>query len=687
MAHNLRFRGEWRDMKGGLSRFDILQRDYYGNAEVMVMQEDPLTLERAALSNKFQPSVGSGIQLKVEAAYDGQYAHLYTNDKQKYKAHFYKNDKIVWKGYLNSEVYSEQYDRNANYPVTLQFNDGFTVMERIPFLDGNGEPYKGLKTVWQVIWIILNKLDVGYKYVYVACDVYEVGMNTLTSPFHQMKVDCGNYYDEKGDPMNCREVLNALVKLQRAVCFQNEGCLNIVSVPLLTGSFQRRRYSSEASTQVLQTVNPVITIPTQADWYAADQNLDIVSGFNKATLKYSPYAAEEVIESSDFSETKTWEGSPDWVDVGDFYELQGVTGVDGWKFLNGTSFTGTKEEEIDDNEVYFKLPFAYDDDSEVSLVENNVDGALVTGVENQGFKVKFKVYVATKNNEFDSSEESKNVFRIESGIVFEIDGKRLKYAKQPWQTGDFDDSNVRPIVWSLLFHIDKPANIADSWQDVEIKIPGNCPHGKIKLQVLKRWQAYKDTNRTPVDSGDIKHIRVKDIEVSLANIATYTAQSGTVSYDYTDVNFSDLEFTANMDENWLNEAENIEMIHGDSKHNNCTDRGGLHLLDNSFTGSWKATGDTQAYDISAIILRSHQSNYRNSLKWLGGTLEAPNFFSGNGENISGILSFHSVLTYPGTSLGDRKLMCLGGTFNDKRQTLKGSWLEVLADDLTINMTE
>lgn len=462
-THLLRFQGEWQDKNGGMSRFEIYERDYVGAHEEMIVQEDPLTLERASLNNKFHPTIGSGIELKLEAAYDGQYANLYTNDKQKYKGHFYKNDKIVWKGFLNSEIYNEQYDRNENYPVSLQFNDGFKVMERISFLDDNGLRYEGLKTAWEVLWIILNKLDVGYKYVYVACDVYAEGMDTLSSPYHQMKVDCSNYYDEKGVPMNCREVLDYLVKLQRAICFQNEGCLNIVSTPLFTGSFERRRYTSEASAQVLQTVNPVITIPTQADWYAADQNIDVVSGFNKATLQYSPYADEVVIESSNFSEIKALQGDPDWVDVGDYYELQGVTGVDGWKFLNGASFSGTKEEEIDDNEVYFKLPFANDDDSEVSLVENNISGALVTGVVNQGFKVKFKVYAATKNNEFDSSEESKKVLRIEGGIVFEIDNKRLKYHKKPWQTGDFDSTNVRPIVWSLLFHIEKPVNIADTW--------------------------------------------------------------------------------------------------------------------------------------------------------------------------------------------------------------------------------
>jgi len=675
-THRLRFNSEWQDKNGGMSRFEIYERDFVGAHEEMEMREDPLTLERATLSNKFQPSIGSGVELRVTAAYDGQYAHLYTKDKQKFKALFYKNDQLIWSGYLNSEVSSEQFDRNKDYPVTLQFNDGFAVMERIPFKDENGNAYTDLKTAWEIIWIILDKLDINFHYVYLGLDTFEDSMNTLISPFHQMKLDCNNYYDEQGEALNCREVLNAIVRTQRAICFQNESCFNIVSVPLLTGSYERRRYTSEASAQVLQTVNPVLTIPTQADWYASDQNTDTVGGYSRATLKYSPYAPEQVIESSDFDDADTWEGDHEWDDVGDFFELKGVTGVKGWKFLNGATFSGTKEEEVDENQVYFKLPFE-NVSGEVVLIENNETGPLVTGVAQQGFKVSFDIYAATKNNEFDTDEESKKVFDIRGYFNIEIDGKRP------------DGFSADPWTWSVnssleYFKTSKTSNIADSWQTVEVMIPGNCPHGRIKLQILKQFVAYKDNNRTPVDSGAIDNIRIRNIEIEAVDITRYTSQSGRRSFNFVAADYSDIEIVAEIDDDWINEAETVEMIHGDSKENNCTDKGGIHLLDNSFTSLWRVLGDTESHEITTLILRAFESNYRDSLKKLMGTLESPNFFNGNGENIDGILSFHSVLTYPSTSLGSKKLMCMGGTYNDKRQTLNGTWLEVLPDDLTIN---
>ena len=63
---------------------------------------------------------------------------------------------------------------------------------------------------------------------------------------------------------------------------------------------------------------------------------------------------------------------------------------------------------------------------------------------------------------------------------------------------------------------------------------------------------------------------------------------------------------------WINEASDIETIHGDSKENNCTDRGGFHLLNDEFTGEWKTLSDTQYYNIEQLLLRSFISNYRDS---------------------------------------------------------------------------
>lgn len=673
MAYGLRFRGEWLDKLGGLSRFDIEERDFLGNAEIMDMQEDPLDTERANIGDK--TSVGSGCELRVTATYDGQYLGLYTKDAQKYKAKHYKDGRLIWVGYLNTEVYSEGYDRVRDYPVTLQFNDGMAVLERIKFLKSNGERYTELMTSWDVIAYIIDRLGLEFQYLYTAFDIYEKNMDTAKELLQQKKVDTRNYYDEKGEPLNCREVLEAIISPFNAVCFTHEACLIIIRWPLLSrANYTRKRYALGSSIGIDQVVNPCLSIPSQVDFYEMDQQIDMVAGKNKAVLKYSPYGIEDILEGIDIDDQANWIGTGEWTSAGNYFKLTGVT-AQGWTLTNGAVLSGSKEEELDsDEEIFFSVPYS---GTEQKLIETNLgDDIRITAVEGQSLRLKFKMYIRTKDNEYDSEEEAAKLHRMSFKHVVEIAGERpvRNGATLSWSV---NNNYVSPDISNVN------TSITDSWQEFEYLLPVGFKTGAIKWILAGEFKAldYWDTDKTV--NVDIKEIRIKDVGFELVNLTEYTNERGT-GYLQENASFDDIEFTGEMDDQWINEAPDIEMIHGDSKHNNCTDRGGFHLLDDEFTSEWKTSIDTQYYGLEPLLLRSFISNYQDSKFKLTGTLEAPNLLNGNGLNIDGILSFHSVLTYPGSTMGNRKLMFMGGTYNDKRQTISGEWVEILDDDLTIN---
>ena len=424
MAYGLRFRGEWLDQLGGLSRFDIEERDFLGNAEIMEMQEDPLDTERADIGDK--TSVGSGVELRVIATYDGQYLGMYTKDVQKFKGKHYKDDRLIWVGYLNSEVYTEGFDRVKDYPVTLQFNDGIAVLERIKFLKSNGERYTELMTAWDVIALIIDRLGLEYQYMYTAFDIYEKAMDTTKELLQQLKVDTRNYYDEKGEPLNCREVLDAIISPFYAVCFTNEACLNIIRKPLFVrANYTRKRYVLGSSIGVNQLVNPCLSIPSQADFYEMDQNLDVVAGKNKAVVKYSPYGVEDLFSEITIDDKDNWVGSAIWENQSGWFKLTGVQ-PQGWKLSGGASFSGSKEYSGDDEEdYYFSLPFRK---SLSRLLETELNpNTRVTVAQDQRLSLKFKIFLRTKNNEYDSDEKAENIYRIRFDYAIEIAGLRPVY--------------------------------------------------------------------------------------------------------------------------------------------------------------------------------------------------------------------------------------------------------------------
>jgi len=80
-----------------------------------------------------------------------------------------------------------------------------------------------------------------------------------------------------------------------------------------------------------------------------------------------------------------------------------------------------------------------------------------------------------------------------------------------------------------------------------------------------------------------------------------------------------------------------------------------------------------------LLLRSIISQYQESLIQLSGTIEADALMDSNGGP-----SFLFTLQ-DSDYLSTRKLMFAGGTYNDFKRTLNGSFLEVKQEDLTINV--
>ncbi len=743
--YGIKYIGEWRDKRGGLSRFEISQRDYAGDMEQMVMQADPLTIERSVMDNKFQPSVGSGLELNVEAEYDGQYLNTYTSDIKKYKAKFSKNGDVIWLGYLNTEVYSEDYTRLAGYPVQLNFNDGFAVLERLLFVDNNGVNYSGLKSAWDVLWIILDKLGLDYKYIYVGCDSYHEGMDRSQSPLHQFKVNCDNYYDEQGDAMNCREVLDAILLTQRAICYQNEGTFNIVSVPLLAeGAYQCIRYASVDDPGETIVVNDTVNVPQNADWYSDDQQIDVVAARNKAVVKYSPYGFKTIL-NSDFNDNSRWIGEGVWTvfdnrrkltlqeidsmrgtqssrPVGSytlpkfanmgtlFYKLEGISGIEGWSNAEDVTVSGVKSDLYSKETIYFNVPFSEGVTTEQAF--SNDTSAVVNGVKNCGYKFSFKCYIETKENEFDETEEENIVRGIVGDVDIYIGGVRIDSYNVS------GDSSNRSDYGAVSYYIgsDDESSIADKWHTVVVDIPCVDAHGDVKVVFFKGFGTRGENNKDSVAEGVIKSVRFSDIKIEAEKLILYknfegytpddeeddTDDSGTRKggkrrsdspavtpgghlYYIDDLDFDDVEFVAEMKDSWADEFESVEMIHGDSFDLSPTDRGALYTLANSLTYKWQTFIDTDKYyNIAELLLRSIVSNYRRELKQLSGTLSAVNVLNSDGNRRYGVLNFNSVITLSDQYLTGKRLMFMGGTYNDAACTINGTWLEVLKDELVIN---
>jgi hypothetical protein len=175
----------------------------------------------------------------------------------------------------------------------------------------------------------------------------------------------------------------------------------------------------------------------------------------------------------------------------------------------------------------------------------------------------------------------------------------------------------------------------------------------------------------------LKETRIKDIEIDIVDVVN-PSDSGLCKV-VKDANFEDVEYVGSLNEQFENEGTDVETVLGDGTY--ITDRGAIRREDLTYTSGWRKPGDTEYYHLGQVLLRTYTSQYRDSLKQLSGSLEAPVMMSGS-------TSFSFFSTIQDTDhLGTIKLMCVGGKYNDFSRVLNGKYLEIKPDDLTIVIEE
>jgi hypothetical protein len=117
---------------------------------------------------------------------------------------------------LDSELYSEPFAEKDNYTVNLTGTDGLALLERLNYVDSNGDHYEGIVSQWTVISNILGKLGLFWNAIYVNISTTSpsITIGATETIFHQKFQRNDNWYNEDGNPETCRKVLEEIRKLE-----------------------------------------------------------------------------------------------------------------------------------------------------------------------------------------------------------------------------------------------------------------------------------------------------------------------------------------------------------------------------------------------------------------------------------------------------------------------------------------
>lgn len=672
---------EYKDIADINTKIEFWEEGYAGSLIECPGVDDPLVIDIAPMDpNIFIPVIGKGATIKILSETNGQHKGLYTVDPVKRMVKIFKNDNANpwWLGYINAEQYSEPYSKLENYPVTINCNDGFNILNRYKYLNGTAK-YTTLETMWTVLTRVLAKTGLPYQYIYFASGLSCDGLTPDADEtlWHLLKVDQNNYYDEQDKPWTHRQVLEALLSPYYQI--RQEGGSIFIYKPqmLYQSSFSCKRFNGTtyAYVDTVSVSNNFDISNGDINWDNEDQVFDVKSGFSKQVIRYSPYMREGAVKEIDVANRYLWTGTETWTaDEWGILRLSGISAISGMTIdPDKIAITGHKTDDEGSEDIYLERAERIGDVTWLAI-----EGFNVGERSGQFLMITGEVYIKTLTYEF-SGGESVVIGRIEIPMGLEVNGLGPEYYAGSnswiWQ----DPYNVSGAFKAIIKAKANESTLADKWCSFQLAVPWNVPGGSAVLKAKDPNPFSAASGGVQLDGGDgILEVRMRNFKVRVREGGDLQAGGVVVNgKGAKEASNDDEQYDGELNVDFMNEAPEITAYHGDAR--NINDRAAIRDTNGDYTTGWRESGDASSYRLLDLVMRSIISQYRESLDVLRGTLEADNLMTMNdGPNF--------LYTLQDTDyLSTKKLLFTGGQYNDFRRTVNGEHLEIKEEDVTINV--
>lgn len=275
MAKFLRYKGEFLSRAGIVWRVEILQDadvPFEKIGSLIFEADDPLVIEWSH-TGKEEVIGGSTATLRIESPGDRTYEDLYTIAPGRIRMDVYRNNQLYWSGALDPEFYEEPYERAANYTVSLMFSD-FGMLDRLKY------DLSGMRTLYDIVEYCVGRMAINTI-------LDESLISTSLSPdgmpmgLADLKVRSDNFYDEDGEALTLKEVLEGVLQPLALRMVQRAGRVYIYDLNALY---------TEAQT------NAVV-------WDGDSQTMSTDRVYNNAKITWSPYVqSDELLPDECYTE-------------------------------------------------------------------------------------------------------------------------------------------------------------------------------------------------------------------------------------------------------------------------------------------------------------------------------------------------------------------------------------------------
>lgn len=318
MPKYLRYMGEFLSRAGVVWRVEILQEadSPFDRIGSLTFEADEALVIEWGDAGKETTICGSTATLRIESPGDRTYEDLYTIAPGRIRMDVYREDILYWSGALDPEFYEEPYERASNYPVALTFSD-FGVLDRLKYDLG------GMRTLREIVDYCIGRTVINTV-------VDESLISTRLTPeggnmsLSDLKVRSDNFYDEDGEALSLKEVLEGILQ------------------PLALRMIQR------AGRVYIYDMNSLYLSASVADveWNGDSQTMGTDRVYNNAKITWSTYAQGSALSDSDCwvidtDANKIALNEPFGIQVGaaTVFSYHYGTSADEWRDATGAGFS------------------------------------------------------------------------------------------------------------------------------------------------------------------------------------------------------------------------------------------------------------------------------------------------------------------------------------------------------------
>jgi hypothetical protein len=691
MAYQLKYWFQFASLDGKENVVELWQ----DTATVLTEEEVettamPFSVEMPEIDHKFQTVRGTGCEINLLSPTDRKFFDgLYHTQMKEFMIKHYIDDVINWVGYLNSELVRESYSEETNYPFQITGNDGFSLMDRLQFLQNDGTKYTGMLSMFDLLQIALDRIGLPYENIYICLTTTFVGQVQALgdSILHESYLDCANFYNEDGEAETMRKVIEGCLSPFGAVITQIGGSIYITDVNTIgigSGSFL---VYDQATGVYEETLSIDLTKDiTTIGYMGTGSEIEMSGGKNKQVVSYSPYPFKAVVPEG-LKDLAEFSGSiPETFSLRD-YDLFAYKSLLGHNSLN-INYPAVFEQSY--------CQFLGETEADASIcIEYNAATALAGSVKVVELKIN-PMIVFPKGNDVLIPGTTKYGFK---GSSIKITGEAYffrywfthAYGNDYTNTGEIQSYEISSIVrigdksadaygdktnWNaypaipqlttLIKISDGGSEVSGKWMPFSVE--GNDCYvtthedlsGLLYLDFYDQLD-FTDFNGDRWAGADVpdQHPQVRLRNISISFIDSETKK---------EINDADIEYIGYLDKTVKDEAEKIELICGTDV--NHADRGKIMMYAiGIYTSIKQWTRFGQVFKIEELLLNSLSSNYRM------GYISLSNLKLRNG--------FNQLNTITDSLIPDKNFMVKSMKINYRDDLIETALTEVTPDALTI----